>query len=761
MKQIGRILSVAVLAATGLFATPATSTAQTSTLRWQGTDPETLKTSGETFFLYNVGTGTFVTAGAEWGTQAVVKFQDYGASMNFDSGLITSEYANHTNTAAKYLGFNFPGYTFVGSFGDIGTNTCGVILEAQATGDTPSSYSRSMTFTQTDDGAYTIMETITNSRAGSAKEIYYGTEFGMSSAKEDSMAEVGDGALAVAASVPTGYEKNYEWIFVSKTEFESVISAMSPDAAGGLNANVSYLIKDPFFDRNHDNAFASWKTAQASGNSDGDYWYNWETPATSDTTPWSAFSMRKVQWPDNPYGQDYGKYGYVIVDGKGELYQEITVKEAGSYEIECNGLYQGNEAYLFVEVNGTRTKAVLVNAGSEFKKGSQSETPQYYTWGWYDDRYTDTDNPYYTVSAMADSDKIKLGKALYDNEGGKYTVRVVVTGVPANATLKIGISKDAATQSKLAAGSWSTRNSTATLNYAYYYDTDLVAVDNFTARYVGKASTENIPFVLDDEATDDQYMEDAKTDMVTVYLKRTFTLNKWNSLVLPIPMTAAQIKEAFGQETQLAKLVGVGGVSGKTGRIDFATVDLTEENATAIEAATMYLVKPTKDAIQTEFKDKDGETVSGKMYRVGSRALDGSKLQQPQMSLGTDKEGATAQPQVDFKGTYVKLASTDTNCPQKGDYVFSGGDMYYLNKANGIKGFRGWFVDHTGASSIKFNVGDGSVTSIEEVIANDRGGKTNNAVYTVDGVKIRDNASSLEGLPAGLYIFKGKTHLVK
>lgn len=741
MKQIGRILSAAVLAVTGLMASPATSTAQTSTLRWQGTDPETLKTSGETFFLYNVGTGTFVTAGAEWGTQAVVKFQDYGASMNFDSGLITSEYANHGNPLAKYLGFNFPGYTFVGSFGDVGTNTCGVILEAQATGTTPSSYSRSMTFTQTDDGAYTIMETITNSQAGSPKEIYYGTEFGMISAKEDSMAEVGDGALVVAASIPTGYEKNYEWIFVSKEEFENVISEMNPDAAGGLNANVSYLIKDPFFDRNHDNAFASWKTAQASGNSDGDYWYNWETPATSSTTPWSVFTMRKVQWTDNPYGQDYGKYGYVIVDGKGELYQEIKVKEAGSYEIECRGLYQGNPAYLFVDVNGVRTKAVLVNAGSEFKKGSQDE---------------DIRNGVYAVSAMADSDKIKLGKALYDNEGGKYTVRVVVTGVPANATLKIGISKDNASKSRLASYSryWD-------YYYYYYYDTDLVAVDNFTARYVGKASTENIPFVLDDEATDDQYMEDAKTDMVTVYLKRSFTLNKWNSLVLPIPMTAAQVKEAFGQDTQLAKLVGVGGVSGKTGRIDFATVDLTEENATAIEAATMYLVKPIKDAVQTEFKDKDGKTVSGKMYRVGSRALDGSKLKQPQMSLGTDKEGATAQPQVDFKGTYVKLASTDTNCPQKGDYVFSGGDMYYLNKANGIKGFRGWFVDHTGASSIKFNVGDGSVTSIEEVIANDRGGKTNNTVYTVDGVKIRDNASSLEGLPAGLYIFKGKTHLVK
>ena len=77
-----------------------------------------------------------------------------------------------------------------------------------------------------------------------------------------------------------------------------------------------------------------------------------------------------------------------------------------------------------------------------------------------------------------------------------------------------------------------------------------------------------------------------------------------------------------------------------------------------------------------------------------------------------------------------------------------------------IKGFRGWFEDMTGSGSIKFNISDGEITSIDEVIANDKG-KANGAVYTVDGVQVRANASSLEGLPAGIYIFNGKKHLVK
>ncbi len=178
----------------------------------------------------------------------------------------------------------------------------------------------------------------------------------------------------------------------------------------------------------------------------------------------------------------------------------------------------------------------------------------------------------------------------------------------------------------------------------------------------------------------------------------------------------------------------------------------------------MYLVKPTKDGVYMNLELFDGTEVSGKMYLIGRRSLDGSKITDGTLTIkptkGQHAEGAEITgAQVDFKGTYVYLDAGQG--PLKGAYAWSGGDMYHLKKENDIKGFRGWLVDRIGTNSIKFNIGDGSVTSIDEVIANDRAEKTSDAVYTVDGVKICDNASSLEGLPAGLYIFKGKTHLVK
>lgn len=350
--------------------------------------------------------------------------------------------------------------------------------------------------------------------------------------------------------------------------------------------------------------------------------------------------------------------------------------------------------------------------------------------------------------------KIIAGKALYDNENNKYTVKVVISAT-AGSDIKIGIKKDAATKSSACY---------RTLGWFeidhYYYDTDFVGVDNFAVRYVGKSKASI--FVLDEDAKSTEYMEKATGEAykdVTVYLKRRFTLNKWNSFVTPVGLTNAQVKQAFGDDVKVAELAGVGGVTGRECSIDFRTVDLSQEGI-AIKPAQMYLVKPTKDGVDMNMEFADGTPVSGKMYLIGRCSLDGNKITDGTLTIkptyGKPAEGAE---QVDFMGTYVALDAT--NGPQAGAYAWSGGDMYHLNKANAIKGFRGWLVDHTGTNSIKFNIGDGSVTSIDEVIANDRAEKTSDAVYTVDGVKIRDNASSLEGLPAGLYIFKGKTHLVK
>lgn len=635
-------------------------------------------------------------------------------------------------------------------------------MEAQISGTleynwyTKYSYGRAWTFERVEgisgSYVYNMKETLTN-ESQSDLELYMGASYGENPEIGPVVGGydvfVGDTATFTTTTVfkstfASGNEKAayYQWILVPKSEIKDVYNK-SIEAGGGLNANFTYLVTDPMFDRNH-GKFSAW-TDNIKGSGTGtEKRYDWLNNKTMSEN-WDAAVFRKVSIES----KENGKYSFASFDGIGEVSQTFKAPADGVYEIECRGFYQGNEAKLFVTVNGktreTRETPLvnLVNTGSEFTKCTVVSN------------YGGTD--------VTEAQKLAAGKALYDNENGKYTVKVVISAT-ADDDIKIGIKKDAATKSDAC---YRVRTGGPFWNpeYTYYYyDTDYVGVDNFTVRYVGKSKASI--FVLDEDSTSEDYMKKATGDAykdVTVYLKRSFTLNKWNSFVTPVGLTNAQVKQAFGDDVKVAELAGVGGVTGCESSIDFRTVDLSQEGI-AIKPAQMYLVKPTKDAVDMNLEFADNTKVSGKMYLIGRCSLDGIKITDGKLTLnptyGQPAEGAQITgAQVDFFGTYVALDAT--NGPQKGAYAWSGGDLYHLNKANAIKGFRGWLVDRIGTRSIKFNIGDGSVTSIDEVIANDRAEKTSDAVYTVDGVKIRDNASSLEGLPAGLYIFKGKTHLVK
>lgn len=740
-----------VLAAAGFAAMPFTSYAQTSgqpsAMRWKGADVTNLN---EEFLLYNVGTGKFMIAGGGWGVQGMMLYQDFGTMMDLVSNgkntyFIKSNVENDDYENAKYLGINYPGYTSEGKWGD--SNTFGPIMEAQINGTVDKySYGRAWTFERvkgiSGSYVYNMKETLTRTLEWDL-ELYMGASYGVNPEKGPDRGRdvfVGDTATFTTtrefkSTFASGKEKAayYQWILVPKSEIMDVYKK-SIEAGGGLNANFTYLVTDPMFDRNH-GKFSAW-TGNIKGSGTGtDKRYDWLNNKTMSDN-WDAADFQKVSIES----KKNGKYSFASFDGIGEVSQTFKAPAEGVYEIECRGFYQGHEAKLFVTVNGkTReTRETPLVKESQFTKCTLL--------------------PDYGGTNVTEEQKLAAGKALYDNENNKYTVKVVIYAT-AKSDIKIGIKKDAATKSDTCYRV-KTGGTSDNPEYTYYcYDTDFVGVDNFAVRYVGKSKASI--FVLDEDSTSEDYMKKATGDAykdVTVYLKRRFTLNKWNSFVTPVGLTNAQVKQAFGADVKVAELAGVGAVTHRESSIDFRTVDLSKEGI-AIKPAQMYLVKPTKDGVDMNMEFADGTPVSGKMYLIGRCSLDGSKIDGTLKIKPTYGQPTESAEQVDFMGTYVALDAIKG--PQAGAYAWSGGDMYHLKKANAIKGFRGWLVDHTEARSIKFNIGDGSVTSIDEVIANDRAEKTSDAVYTVDGVKIRDNASSLEGLPAGLYIFKGKTHLVK
>lgn len=745
-KLFTRILTFVALALMGVMALPQNANAQTTTSRFTGTDPSSIGT--DQFLLYNVGTGKLVYPGGCWGTQATVKYQDYGLLFKLSNNLISGSISNSTYTGGKYMGVNVPQVTSAGSWGNTGDtrNTFGVILEAQASGSAPQSYSRNLTYESANISginAYYIKETVTS--GNTTYTYYWGTTYGITDGSTDgtTLKEVTDGSVVYApTSVPTGYESYYQWQFVSATEIQKWITTNDDASYGGLDADATYLIKDADFTRNHDE-FSSWTVTSSAGSASGsNYKYNWcgssnnvvkisaksgnGSGATTTTRPWDALQADKFQFDL----VDWGKYTGVSLSGVGTFHQNFTAPLKGVYAVGVRGFWKGNEAYLYVTCNGTTTKIALP-AATNFTKCSISSSKTSYS--------------YSNIQAAC--------QALYDNENEAYSVVAFVTA-DKDATVTIGIEKPNATQSSLVT-SQSQLSGSSRYYYYYYYDTDFVMFDNFQIKYLGET-----PFLLDEDSISDQYIRDVKEQTnKSILLKRTFTLNKWNSLVLPVTVTTAQLKQAFGEGTQLAKYEGVGVTPGHK-YLDFKTLSLaaTEEDDKIIEKGQLYLIKPTANASEIKYTvEENGSTVTytGKYYLLGRRDINGSDLVDPKDNTG---EGTSTTTPLVWKGTYV---TKENGCPE-GAYVWSSGMVYHLQSAMTIKGFRGWFEEQNQkAESISMRFDNGEITSIDEVVRNDKANNYDGAVYTVDGVKVRSNATSLEDLPAGIYIFKGKKYIVK
>lgn len=698
-----------------MFVTALTTTASAQTSPWKGATPESLASSGEQFFLYNVGTGKFVTAGNGWGTEAVLKYSDYGSPMTIkETGggyLILSGFQNNKIAAGKYLGINYPKFTTDDEWD--GNGSIAPIMGAQDAAKYnyinlgyKNSYSRSWTITQTSasgNNIYSFTENIKRKKISSISGTGYddaeislnlGAVYGMNS-ETVAMTYIGNDQTAfTSGDVDAQYADYYKWQLVPKSEFDKMRTEEAAAADGmGQNENMTYLLKDPFFDRNN-GGFSGWDVNSTATGSDRRY--DWQASGDArytDDQPWNTANFRRIQVDTKAEG----KYAFGSFEGVGSASQTITLPAAGVYRISCRGFWQGsNEAKLFVNVGGETKIAALV------KETSFSKTND-------------------------DAELVKAGKALYENADGKYTVNITVKAAQDGQQITVGVMKDAATKSDRHRPTLSSKN--------YYYDTDYTGVDNFQIVYLGKA-----PFVLDDtKENGDTYIQDKYAEgnnNVSVVLSRKFTLGKWNTMTLPVTLTAAQLKNAFGEDVRVAKLVGVGA----RGSIDFETVSLANNAAAAVEAGKMYLINPSQAPLD-KYVDENGNEKAGSYYALG----------RCDFSKGYTEAATETSGDVKAIGNYGK-----TTCPASA-YAFSGGNMYHLTDAMEIKGFRGWFENASG-NSLKFNVDD-TVTAIENVSADKN--SESGAVYTVDGIKVRDNATSLEGLPAGLYIFKGKTHLVK
>lgn len=387
---------------------------------------------------------------------------------------------------------------------------------------------------------------------------------------------------------------------------------------------------------------------------------------------------------------------------------------------------------------------------------------------------------------------IDAGKAFYDN---KYPneVKIHITkdflNIVGQTQLLIGIGIDGKTSDN-ATGEWT-------------------AFDNFRLLYY-EEEAEKPELVLDEENPDLNYLTETTDayENVKLHLNRSFTLNMWNTLTLPVSLTYGQMKSAFGNDVLLAELDGLTATS-----VRFQTVNCTNDNDVMLKAFTPYIIKPTKgaDAAEAyttprlkkapnqywlasgvgETNTEDGETrhKSGIVeVKASHYTIDGVTLNREDLKTNLDNhwvsKTTTSASTMVCKGTMAKTYYVDSskkgwfytdNSENRdnlaGDYFMKDGTMYKVpaTKQYGLKAFRCWFelsnaTDKTAlttapAKDVSLFIDDikDGVTGIDDITTdpNSSNAKNHNGVYNIYGQRLSDG-SSLDNLPQGIYIVNGK-----
>ena len=231
-------------------------------------------------------------------------------------------------------------------------------------------------------------------------------------------------------------------------------------------------------------------------------------------------------------------------------------------------------------------------------------------------------------------------------------------------------------------------------------------------------------------------------------LHRTFTKNTdnvtgWNSIILPVDMTAAQVKEAFGKNTQLAEFNAL-----ENNWIKFSTVDVAGDGV-VLKKNTPYIIYPTKEPYANYEYTINGETntFNDNVYvATGINYED----QTSTMTHTAYRTGMT------YTGSYSNSTTVSAN-----SYMFSKGDLVHTNKEHKVKAYRCWLKEDmpTGRMlmfSLNGNGIDGT-TGIKVIEENKQ--NTNTGIYNLGGVRM--NTNNVDKLSKGVYIVNNKVVVKK
>lgn len=231
-------------------------------------------------------------------------------------------------------------------------------------------------------------------------------------------------------------------------------------------------------------------------------------------------------------------------------------------------------------------------------------------------------------------------------------------------------------------------------------------------------------------------------------LHRTFTKSAtndkkgWNSIILPVNMTAAQVVEAFGKDTQLAEFDRL-----ENNWIKFSTVNVAADGV-VLKKNTPYIIYPTKEPGNYSY------TIDGVTHILYDHVY---------VANGINYEDQTSKLEHTVNGigmTYT--GSYDSKTVVSADsYMFSKGNLVHTNKEHTVKAYRCWLKEDAPSGEMLMFSLDGNgldgTTGIQVIEENKQ--NTNTGIYNLGGVRM--NTNNIDKLPKGVYVVNNKVVVKK
>lgn len=754
---------------------------------------------GKMFFLYNEKTGKFLNLGSYWGTH--VSLADYGKPMwvvtgtrktclNPDASLTDRKFETKTvllfthNMATTLSEDQGPyvGWAQVkkkkkpaedrGVFADR-KNTAEDIYgwELEFTGDGMNTCKLKTKKTITDfvwNGQYNRW----------IDDVYL---CGVPASVDRNRSCEAYSAADITSKGLTGYDT---WRIMTYEDIYNLQNKNTENMTKSID--LSFMLKTPGFQRG-DNDIKNWKTynfatQQHNENNVGFASFglnklyskaaNWEKANKVEALSKTAYTFDNRKYTTDsiePYQRHLGKfYCASITNHRGIVYQDVTVKLAGTYVVECKGFSTTDKAALVAgvlnpEYTSTNGKPMMI--GGVLNSTTLSQTSN---------MTTDEQNRLHIGEKNMDY----AGKEFYEHS--KYTNSVIVV-VPqsavnnGSATIRLGVMVGSQSETAAQNGEWT-------------------VFDDFRLLYASKNTEADL--ILDQDRDNLNYIYDIKEPLQnkTLRLNKTFTAHKWNTLVLPVSLTLKQLRDAFGPSTRLAQLEEL-----TESGIQFKSVGFTDkaDDYVALEAYKPYLIIPEKSEGQAaEYTSVYVETgASAAEYMRVKIAKNHFVI--PKVSLSVDELkkvdqdtwATTVSESIDGMQAWGTLARTfgttatqdengtwtfsDKNIIKgrdglKGSYFFANGKMYHSDsRVRGLRGFSCWFKPGNGADNANAQftldgVTQSGTTALDDIFTDGEQTVSRFAqgVYNLNGQLVK-KGNSTAGLPSGVYIVGGKKCIVR